>query len=107
MKFLVGAFIVAASAFLTIALWRIVPSPASTHSLLLFQEPGLSPWQPWSRPLNPGVYQSYPYAMMIIIPGQVDRNILPGHGRLKPGETNCEPVVKPGLILIPRAQMGK
>lgn len=57
--------------------------------------------QLWNQPLRPGVYQTYPYSIILVVPGRMhdDSSVLGA------GNTNNifkMPIIRPHLKVIPR-----
>lgn len=141
MKVPLTVIVLAATAFLNVAHAQIVAMPESTNSWLLHESPNLSLTQPWTHlPTNtlpflsltngstappdmsspasklpqPGIYESYPYACIIDVPGptewnqfkhsSTETNGLVEHGS---SATMTMPIYNPGLTLVPLSEAEK
>lgn len=56
---------------------------------------------PSNQPLQPGVYQTYPWTTILVVPG---RGIDDGIFAVKPNTNSIMPIVKPHVEVIPKSQ---
>jgi len=122
MKVPLAAIVLAAAAFLNVAHAQIIVS-SGTNSTLLYRNPRIQLDQPRifsltnatpllnftnsnlvapemslsaSKAPAPGVYESHPYACIVIVPGSTGDNCIAG----KPGPSKM-PDKNPGVTLVP------